>query len=84
MMKINEFCELYRISRYRLAACLEIEPNEGETEQQLMKRKDEFVRRRAGSGWEMMYIDGDVTMRSPRGGLHRHPARELDDFIASN
>ena len=81
MMKINEFCDLYKISRYRLASCLDIPHKDGETDKQLMKRKDEFVRRRAGSNWEMMYLDGVVTMRSPRGATYTHEAKELDDYL---
>lgn len=81
MMKINEFCDLYKISRYRLASCLEVGRVDDESDRQYQKRRDEFVRRRAGSGWEMMYLDGVVTMRSPRGATYTHDAGELDDYI---
>lgn len=81
MMKINEFCKFYGISRWRLASCLSIPLKEGESDRKYQKRKDEFVRRRAGSGWEMMYVDGVVTMRSPSGALHEHEAETLDEYI---
>ena len=82
MMKINEFMNLYGLTRRDLAGCIDIPRRNGESDIKYRDRVYQRIRRRETSGWEMMYCDGVVTMTAPDGGEHRHNARRLDDFIA--
>lgn len=82
MIKINEFTKLHNVSRYRLADCWEYPRKDGESDKAYIKRKDECVRRRAGSNWLIMYQDGLITMKSPRGTGDTYGGGDLNDFIS--
>jgi len=82
MMKIYEFRELYSLPRSRLADCLDIERYDHEDDKAYRKRRTELLRRREGLDWEMMYVDGVVIMRNPRGMKDEIEAPDLNDFIS--
>lgn len=82
MIEIDKFTELYSVSRYRLADCWEYPRNQGESDKSYLKRKDECLRRRANSGWLIMYEGGKITMRSnTRGTGDTYGAGDLDKFV---
>lgn len=80
-MKINKFIEFHGITRRILSDCLDIPRNKGESDDKYRDRKYQRVRRRELSEWDMMYLDGVVTMRAPDGGEKKHNARRLDEYI---
>lgn len=54
MLKIKDFCETRNISVYRLAQLLPLERS--------------TLHKRAQKQWEVMYVDGVMTFKSPKTG----------------
>ncbi len=82
MIEINDFVDLYRVSRYRIADCWDYPRKEAESDREYLKRKEECLRRRAGSKWLIMYKNGELTMHSQkRNSGDTYAAIGLDDYL---